>query len=283
MNFFSGYDIEHTRKAVVVKTTSLTPAQSPEEVREIILLADSSDMGTDMYIGVLVPGPHPFGNPYHHRLYSIVDEEQLDGGTQIAICVRRCSYTDEVSGESYPGIASNYLCDLNPGDSLTLTGPFGSPFKLPDDPSANLLLIAQGTGIAPFRAMIKSIYNSGFGWEGQVKLFYGARTGLEMVYMNDQRDDFAQYMDRETYQAFQSVSPRPHMDEPAALDVSLIEQKDLLWDLLCNPNTYVLIAGQSLMRPLLEKAFTEIVGCEDKWARFKASLEAGGRWQELLY
>jgi len=37
------------------------------------------------------------------------------------------------------------------------------------------------------------------------------------------------------------------------------------------------------MRGELDKAFTEIAGSQQKWARRKAELSAGGRWVELLY
>jgi hypothetical protein len=59
-------------------------------------------------IGVLTPGPHPFGNAQHLRLYSIADPRSAGEGGEIAICVRRCFYIDEVSGERYKGISSNH-------------------------------------------------------------------------------------------------------------------------------------------------------------------------------
>ena len=51
------------------------------------------------------------------------------------------------------GKASTYLCDLARGDQVALSGPFGSTFLMPDDPSAKVLMICTGTGSAPFRAM----------------------------------------------------------------------------------------------------------------------------------
>ena len=52
--------------------------------------------------------------------------------------MRRCFYIDEVSGERYPGVASNYLCDLRPDDTLTITGPYGQAFEAPKNPNAAL-------------------------------------------------------------------------------------------------------------------------------------------------
>jgi ferredoxin--NADP+ reductase len=114
-------------------------------------------------------------------------------------------------------------------------------------------------------------------------LFYGARNGLELLYMNDERDDFAQYYDRETFQAFKALSPRPSWAAPIDWDGALAERGGELWDLLEQPNTYVYVAGLEKMRGELDNAFGEIAGSEEKWARRKAELTAGGRWVELLY
>ena len=46
--------------------------------------------------------------------------------------MRRCFYIDDISGEKYPGIASNFLCDAEAGGRITITGPYRSPFKIPE-------------------------------------------------------------------------------------------------------------------------------------------------------
>ncbi|MBW1762390.1 MAG: ferredoxin-NADP reductase, partial [Deltaproteobacteria bacterium] len=43
-----------------------------------------------------------------------------NGLPRIKIAVRRVSYVDQYSGEEYPGVSSNYLCDLVAGDTLTM-------------------------------------------------------------------------------------------------------------------------------------------------------------------
>ena len=40
---------------------------------------------------------------------------------------------------------------------------------------------------------MKHLYQDVAEWKGRVWLFHGARSGLEMLYMNDEKDDFAQY------------------------------------------------------------------------------------------
>jgi ferredoxin--NADP+ reductase len=281
------YDTEPRFQATVVSTERLTPEDSTEEVRELVLDVDRTDFPyrVGQSIGVVVPGSTEFGYEYHFRLYSVADlPERSDlGKPRIKICVRRCFYIDEYSGEEYPGIASNYLCDLVHNDTLTIAGPFGLAFEIPEETDAHLILIGTGTGIAPFRAFVKHLYQDVPDFSGRVWLFYGARSGFELLYMNDEKDDFSQYYDLETFEAFKAVSPRPHWSDPIAWDYAFEQRGSEVWEMLGAPKTYVYVAGLEEARNRLDDVFASLAGSPDKWARRKAELMAGGRWVELLY
>jgi ferredoxin--NADP+ reductase len=281
------YDTETRFQATVVSSERITPEESNEEVRELVLEVDrpETDFKVGQSVGVLAPGSPEFGKEHHFRLYSVSDlpESTQKGGSRIKLCVRRCTYIDPYSGEEYDGIASNYLCDLGPGDTLLMAGPFGLPFEVPEDRDANLILIGTGTGIAPFRAFVKHIYRNVPEWYGRVWLFYGARSGLEMIYMNERRDDFAQYYDEETFHAFRALSPRPNWADPIAWDQAIAERSGELWRMLGDPKTYVYVAGLEPMRDELDAVFAGLAGSEKAWKRRKAELQAGKRWVELLY
>jgi len=281
------YDTETRFTATLVSSERITPVESDEEVRELVLDIDRSDFIIEVgqSIGVLAPGAREMGQQHQFRLYSVADlpDRGDSGNTRIKICVRRCSYVDEYSGEQYKGIASNYLCDLRPGDTLLLAGPFGLAFEVPEERDANLILIGSGTGIAPFRAFVKHIYANVPDWSGRVWLFFGARSGLELLYMNDQRNDFAQYYDEETFRAFKALSPRPAWADAAAWDGAMAERGDELWSMLSDVKTYVYVAGLEKMRDELDAALATVAGSAERWARRKAELTAGKRWVELLY
>ncbi len=273
--------------ATVVSTERITPESSDVEVRELVLDVEppTRPFRLGQSIGVVAPGNPAFGPHHHFRLYSIADlpEEGASGRPRLKICVRRCSYIDEYSGERFDGVASNYLCDRKPGDTLTLTGPFPHPFDVPPEPDANLILIGSGTGIAPFRGLVKHIYQDLPEWKGRVWLLYGARSGLEMLYMNDEKDDFTQYYDRETFEAFKALSPRPDWDDAIAWDAALEERGAELWNLMLEPKTYVYVAGPEESLTELEKVFADFAGGRELWLRRKAELLAGRRWVELIY
>ena len=280
------YDTTQRFEATVVSSTRITPVDTDVEIRELILEVDRDlDYEPGQSIGVLVPGPHPQGHEHHFRLYSVADtpNRERSGKARLTVAVRRVSYLDEYSGERYDGIASNYLCDRQAGDQLTITGPYGYAFELPETKDANLILLGTGTGIAPFRAFIKHLYATMPDYSGRVRLFYGAHTGLEHVYMNDERDDFALYYDRDTFEAFKAVSPRPGWADPIAWDYCLEARSDELLEMLEDTHTRVYLAGLEEVRDQLDEVLGRLVGSKEKWQRRRAELVAGGRWSELLY
>jgi len=281
------YDTEQRFQAIVVQSERITPEASDVEVRELTLDIQQPDFELQLgqSVGVLSPGTKEFGQEYHFRLYSVADVPERGGSglPRIKIAVRRVSYVDQYSGEEYPGVSSNYLCDLTAGDTVTMAGPYGLAFEVPEEMDANLILIGTGTGIAPFRAFVKHLHENVPQWKGTITLFHGARSGLELLYMNDERDDFSQYYDSDTFEAFKALSPRPKWTGNIDWEGALAQRGEKLWSLLGQPNTYVYVAGLEKMRGELDNAFSEIAGSEQKWARRRAELTAGGRWVELLY
>ncbi len=273
--------------ATVLKSEPITGEGADVEVRELVLEVDRPEFHFDIgqSIGVLVKGPKEFGNSVHHRLYTVADTPLADSKSkpEVTIVVRRCNYIDDYSGEEYEGVSSNYLCDRRPGDKLSITGPFGLAFKVPENKSANLLLIGLGTGIAPFRAFLKHIYQEVGDWKGKVRLLHGARSGLELLYMNDKRDDFALYYDEETFESIKALSPRPNWADPIAWDYAIEDRSGEILSILEDENSYVYVAGLIPIRDALDKLFANMVGSPESWAKKKAELEDAGRWVELLY
>lgn len=275
-----------TVEARVKGTTRITP-DSREEVRQITLQIDDPAFRyiEGQSIGVVVPGPHPFGNKYHIRRYSIANDRGAgsDEIAELSILVKRCFYIDEVNGEEYPGIASNYLCNANLGDTLMLTGPFKSPFKMPPNNTDNILMIGVGTGIAPFRSFVQHIYKQQGSWKGQVRLFYGAKSGMDLLYMNDVNDDLTNYYDEKTFQAFCGLAGRPLSKESEGLERSIDEHAEEIWSLINDPNTYVFLAGLIDVSQTFDSKLIELAGSEEAWKNLKDRLSSEERISELLY
>ena len=113
------FDTSEAVEAVLLSSQPITAEAAAEEVRELILEVEDPDFTVQIgqSIGVVVPGPfntadrrtHPaeLGHSHHYRLYTVADLPALTGSgkPEIKICVRRCGYIGEYSGEEYPGIA----------------------------------------------------------------------------------------------------------------------------------------------------------------------------------
>lgn len=284
MAHLADFNTEKKYKATVKKTERLTPRDT-EEVREIQLEVEHGfECQVDQSFGVLVRTSGEFGKTSHHRLYSVADLPAKENGKQlITMLVKRCSYVDDFSGELYQGVASNYLCDRKPGDEVTITGPFELPFVVPEDKNSNLILIGMGTGIAPFRAFVKNIYRNVKDWKGKIRLFYGARSGLELLYLNDKDGDLTNYYDEATFEAFHALSPRPHWSDPIALDKAIEARAAEIIEMLSQANTHIYVAGYEKIRDMLDKAFSNILGSKEKWETRKAELVAGKKWAEVIY
>lgn len=283
----SDYDINTIHSTTLQSTEVITPEDSEAEVRHLVLRFDDEPFHyvEGQSIGVLAPGPYEFGNNHHFRLYSIASPSQGDDyrGNSLSICVRRCFSIDDISGERYPGLASNYLCDAIPGDTISITGPYGLQFKMPENEDANLLMVGVGTGIAPFRAFVKNIHKRKGGWKGKVRLFFGARSGVETLYLNQLRSDLALYYDKASFQAFEAVSPKPQNNEPPDLHRCILDNAVESWQLMQDPKTYVYIAGLVEVGRRFELAMEILAGGKEEWQDTKASLIASGRYAELLY
>lgn len=280
------YDTTRPLTATVVSSTRITPDDSETELRHIDLAVDDAKFTYQVgqSVGVLVPGPHEPGRKEYLRLYSIAGGSRREDGKQvISLCVKRCFYIDDFNGYRFDGKASNYLCDLKAGDTVTLTGPFSLAFTLPADRDANLLMIGLGTGIAPFRAFIQHIYSELGGWKGKVRLFHGAMRGIELAYMNDQNGDLKYYYDEATFKAFEAVSPRPHFDVPVDLAGAIAQNGEEVWALLRDRRTYVYVAGLRKISTQLDEAMAKIVGSAEEYEQQRAKLVEEGRWAELIY
>ena len=195
-----------TRSATLVGSHRITAETATEEVRHLVFRTGDSTFPAVVGACIRILAPGQFGAKHHARLYSILDVvPNKDDATEFAICVRRCQYVDQFNGERYDGVASNHLCNLRAGDAVSFIGPVSYPFAVPDDKNTNLLMIGMGTGIAPFRGLVRQIYEKVGGWQGKVRLFFGAKSGLELLYMNNENSDLALYYDQPTFKGYNLV------------------------------------------------------------------------------
>lgn len=114
------------------------------------------------------------------------------------------------------GLASQVLQTLPLGSSLEGGGPFGRFHLLPDDAPRRFLLVATGSGVAPFRAMLAELRRRLTLDAGQeVVLLCGARSREDLLYRQEFRA-LAQELPNFTYRGCLSREVPP-ADEPDLL------------------------------------------------------------------
>lgn len=134
-------------------------------------------------IGVIAPGQDEKGRPHAVRLYSVASPSRgEDGaGNVISTTVKRTIDEHWETHKLHLGVCSNYLCDVQVGDEVRLSGPNGKKFLLPADVDAHdYVFFATGTGIAPFRGMVMDILARSS--RSKVALVMGAPYASDLLY-----------------------------------------------------------------------------------------------------
>ena len=80
------------------------------------------------------------------------------------------------------GPGSTYLFNLKEGAETQFKGPAGT-FRLRDDPARDHLFVATGTGIAPIRAMLLTLFEQDAACA--VTLFWGLRSRQDLYYQDE--------------------------------------------------------------------------------------------------
>lgn len=92
--------------------------------------------------------------PLQPRLYDVANSLKQTAD-ECHLTVERYFY--KLNGKQHEGIASQYLCDLNESEILQVYPQANKRFRLPINKTVPLILIADGTGIAPYRAFLQEL------------------------------------------------------------------------------------------------------------------------------
>ena len=81
-----------------------------------------------------------------------------------------------------PGEMSSYIFSLNPGDKVTIFGPYGEFFAKETD--AEMIFVGGGAGMAPMRAHIFDQLKR-IGTDRKISFWYGGRNQRELFYVDE--------------------------------------------------------------------------------------------------
>ncbi|MFG0285450.1 MAG: hypothetical protein ACF8R7_13620 [Phycisphaerales bacterium JB039] len=218
--------------------------------------------------GVLPPGADDKGRPQPLRLYSLAcPSAGEDGaGNVLSTTVKRLIDERWEGPGLHIGVASNYLCNLREGDEVRLTGPSGKRFLLPARPEEHdYLFFATGTGIAPFRGMIKELIELNPDLPSRVTLIMGAPYETDLIYHGWLTRLDAEH---ERFSYITALSRQPQIDPASGaadgagrmyVQDRLRTNRDELLPLLCSDRTLVYMCGLVGMEIGILRRFSEIL------------------------
>jgi len=244
--------------------------------------------------GVMPPGTREKdGKPHAVRLYSIASSRYGDDmtGKTGSLCVRRATYwCPELKADdpAKKGICSNFLCDTQPGAEVMMTGPAGKVMLMPEeDPSTDYIMVATGTGIAPYRGFIRRLFTentpAGNAYKGQAWLFLGVANSDALLYDDEWQIVKENYPDNFRLDYALSREQENKKGGKMYIQDKVEEYADEVFDKLSN-GAHIYFCGLKGMMPGIQdmlKGVAESKGLDyDEWLK---GLKKSKQWHVEVY
>jgi benzoyl-CoA 2,3-dioxygenase component A len=226
-------------------------------------------------IGILPPGVDARGKPHVARQYSVASPRngERPGYNNVSLTIKRV--LQDHQGQPVRGVASNFMCDLEVGDSVQVIGPFGASFLMPNHPRSHIVMICTGTGSAPMRAMTewrRRLRATGKFEGGKLMLFFGARTQEELPYFGPLQNLPKDFIDSTFAFSRTLGQPKKYVQD------AMRERASDLAPLLIDPNTYFYVCGLKMMEEGVMLALKDIAtGAGLNWDAVGVDLKRQGR------
>jgi ferredoxin--NADP+ reductase len=242
-------------------------------------------------IGIIPEGNDANGKPHKLRLYSIASTRHGDNleGSTVSLCVRQLQY--EKDGQTINGVCSTYLCDIEPGAKVKITGPVGKEMLLPPDEDATVIMLATGTGIAPMRTYLRRMFEPGervknpdYQFRGLAWLFMGAPKTPNLLYDEDFRRYEAEFPENFRYTTAISREQENAKGGRMYIQDRVLEHAEEIFSLIENPKTHVYMCGLRGMEPGIDEAMTAAAAAKGlNWAELRPQLKKAERWHVETY
>jgi len=240
-------------------------------------------------IGIIPPGTDANGKPHKLRLYSIASTrhgDKLDNKT-VSLCVRQLEYPHPETKETVYGVCSTHLCNIGVGDDVAITGPVGKEMLLPSDEDATIIMMATGTGIAPFRAFLWRMFkeqHEDYKFKGLAWLIFGVPKTANILYQEELEQIAAEFPDnfRLTY----AISREQQNPQGGRMYIQhrVAEHADEIWNLLQSPKTHAYMCGLKGMEDGIDDAISGAAAKNGAdWSVYQKQLKKEHRWHVETY
>ncbi|KAL5217782.1 hypothetical protein ABZP36_018466 [Zizania latifolia] len=244
--------------------------------------------------GIIPPGKNlkKPGAPHNVRLYSIASTRYGDSfdGRTTSLCVRRAVYYDPETGKEDPsknGVCSNFLCNSKSGDKVQVTGPSGKIMLLPEeDPNATHIMIATGTGVAPFRGYLRRMFMEDvpkYRFGGLAWLFLGVANTDSLLYDGEFTSYLKQYPDNFRYDKALSREQKNRSGGKMYVQDKIEEYSDEIFKLL-DGGAHIYCCGLKGMMPGIQDTLKKVAEQRgENWEQKLSQLKKNKQWHVEVY
>jgi ferredoxin--NADP+ reductase len=240
-------------------------------------------------IGIIPPGTDDQGKPHKLRLYSIASTRHGDRSDDqtVSLCVRQLEYKHPETGETVYGVCSTFLCNLEESADVAITGPVGKEMLLPDAEDANIIMMATGTGIAPFRAYLWRMFkeqHEDYKFKGFAWLIFGIPKTPNILYKEDLEK--MQQENGDHFRLTYAISREQQNPEGGRMYIQhrVAEHADELWEMMQNPKTHTYICGLKGMEDGIDQALSAAAAKHGvDWSDYQKQMKREHRWHVETY
>jgi cytochrome P450/NADPH-cytochrome P450 reductase len=158
----------------------------------------------------------------------------------------------------YQGVCSHYLAQQPAGSAVEgFVRPPSTPFLPPEDPSTPMIMVAAGTGLAPFRGFLQeraAVKAQGEQEVGSSALFFGCRNPQQDYIYEEELEEYAREGLTKLECAFSRLEGQPKV----YVQNSLKAHRNDVWNLIEEGAVIYLCGDASRMAPEVEQAFVAL-------------------------
>ncbi|KAL7527352.1 hypothetical protein ACHAXR_001910 [Thalassiosira sp. AJA248-18] len=289
------YDHSRVKVNTVVSTERIVGPKATGETCHIIIDHEGDFPYIEgQSVGIIPPGnSEKDGKPHAAQFYSIASSRYGDSmtGATLSLTVERATYWSpelQADDPAKKGVCSNFFCDTTPGSEVMMTGPNGKVMLMPEkDPTTDYIMVATGTGIAPFRGFVRRLFfentPAANAYKGQQAwLFLEVENSDALLYDDEFRDAKARYPDN-----FRLDYVLSRETQGVYIQDKIEEYADEIFDKLTN-GAHIYFSGLEGMMPGIHNMLASI--CESKGIDYKKwmrGLRGKGskkvQWHEEVY
>jgi len=223
--------------------------------------------------------------PMRPRFYSIASSPLVS--PDVATMLVGTVWAPALSGRGqFRGVASTWLQGLEPGARVSASiRPPNPPFAPESDPSAPMLLIGPGTGVAPFRGFLeeRAAQQAAGSAVAPVQLYFGCRHPQhDWLY----RDDIARWAERGVAEVHTAYSVVP--DAARYVQDLLWQRREQVWAQIEAGATIYVCGDGRRMAPAVRQTLIDIGAAQggmsaDAASDWFAGLMATGRYRQDVF